>query len=442
MFERCRLRVFATAVALLAGGAAGAAAQGPDMVTLGNAQQLAVANYEAVQGARERLQEARYTRRQADALRLPTVAVNSVFTRNFITGEFTFSGQTIRVLPAFDYNLAIAVSQPVFTGLRTGKMRQQAAIGEEAATRMLDVSTDDAVLDATRAYYRVLGAQENVEISARAVAVTGEMLRTAESLYRAGEAVETAVLRARVAATEARREALEAANGLELARQQLALITGIEGDFHVVRPPRPDAARRGLEDLIALALQNRPEIQALAFQRRISELEVEKRHGQYLPTVTADAMYLQRRASFPSSQLSSVSINATWLLFNGGRTAAEVAVARSGLHQIELQLELLRKQTRQQVRAAYMNVDTHAASVDMLTAQVDFARRNAESTARAYRVGEATDLDLLEANATLTRSERQLALTTYALEVGIYELQRAVGSISTAAGAAAAGGVE
>ncbi len=68
----------------------------------------------------------------------------------------------------------------------------------------------DSLLDVTRAYYLVLAIQDNIEITRRSVEVNEETLRTAESLYRAGESVETAVLRARVAHAGAQRELLEA----------------------------------------------------------------------------------------------------------------------------------------------------------------------------------------------------------------------------------------
>jgi outer membrane protein len=410
------------------------------VISLEEAQRLALANFETVRGARERIEQARAGRVQAASLSKPSVAASGVLTKNFITGEFNFSGYTIRVLPPYDYNLALAVSQPLFTGFRHQRMREQAEVGVDVAHRAFAITAQDGLLEVTRAYYHVLAARENMEISQRAVEVSREALRSAESLYNAGETVETSVLRARVAVMEARRQLLESENAAELANEQLALLTGVPGGFHVVRPPRPAFSGGPLNDLIDQALDNRSEVKALSLQRRIAELEIARRQGQYLPSITADAVYLQRRASFPSSQLSSVSVNATWLLFNGGRTAAEIASARSELHQIELQQELLRKQTALQVRATYMTVETLNASVDMLTAQVELARRNAESTFRAYRVGEATDLDLLEANATMTRSERQLAVTTFNREIAMYELQRAVGTFAIDVLPAAAGG--
>ena len=404
-----------------------AGAQSARTSTLEEVQRLAHGRYEAVMAAAERVQQAEWLRRQAGAVVWPTVSVSAVTTRNMVTGAFSFGGSRIEVLPGADYNAAVTITQPIYAGLRDLKTRDQADLGIDVAKTRLTTTTQDAVLEVTRAYYGVLGAQDNVEISRRAVDVAAETLRTAESLYRAGEAVETSVLRARVAQSDVARELLQAENGLELAKQLLALIIGTTGEFGVARPARPRGFGRPLSELIEMGLESRQELKEIAMRQRIAELDVEKRRGQYWPVVRAEATYLRRRSGFPSNQLGSISINASWTVFEAGGIAADVAAGRSALREVGLQADLLRKQTTQEIRAAYLNVDTLAASVDMLTAQVDFARRNADATTRAFRVGEATDLDLLEANTTLTRSERQLAMTTYSLEVAIYELQRSVG---------------
>jgi outer membrane protein TolC len=149
-----------------------------------------------------------------------------------------------------------------------------------------------------------------------------------------------------------------------------------------------------------------------------------------MPTVKADGSLTQRRASFPSSRTGSLAINATWNIFNGFRTGAEMASAEVTLHEMDLRRELLRKQTENDIRTAYLRSRTFKATVDVITQQVDLARRNADETGRAYKVGEATDLDILTANEALSRSERDLLEATFSYEIGMYELQRAVGTFA------------
>ncbi len=426
----------------LLAGVATATAQPVTTLTLEEAHRLARGNYQLIQAVGEQVEQARHVRRSLISYVMPSVSLQTVLTHNFVSAEFEFGGQNISVLPANDYNVALVVSQPIYAGLRDLKAIRQANIGIDVAGKSYETTVQDSLLAVTRAYYTVLALQDNVEITRRSVEVTEETLRSAESLFRAGESVETAVLRARVANTNAERELIEARNSLAIAKKQLALLTGITSDFEASRPPTPDRLDAPVEELIEEGFKARRELQSLTLQREIAELEIQKERGAYLPVVRAEATFIQRRATFPSNRLGSVAVNASWDVFDGGRRAAGVANAKSRLREVELNRELLSDRIEQEIQTAYLNVETRSASVDMLRAQVEFARRNDEATSRAFRVGEATDLDVITANATLTRSERELTGATYQLEITMYELLRAVGTFAEEEILAMTGGEE
>jgi outer membrane protein len=410
-------------------GSPAASAEAPPVVTLEEAHRLALDHYEVIGSSLERIEQAQQGRRAATSALLPKVFTQGTYTHNITAAELEFEGQSLKILPRHDYELAIAFTQPLFD-LPSVKARQQATLGVELANRSYETTAMDSLLGVTRAYYLVLAIQDNIEITRRSVEVNKETLRTAESLYRAGESVETAVLRARVAYAGAQRELLEAGNNLEIAKQQLSVLTGLKGDFRVLRPEKPRRPTETTDELVETGLRTRTELRGLTLRRRIGELQIQGQRSRYLPDIHLDGSFVKRRANFPSDTLSSVSVNATWTLFDGLYRESQVARARSELREVDLQLNLLRKQIEQEIRSARLEVQTQAASVDLLEQQVEFARKNADSTQKAYRVGEATDLDVLTSNEALTRSERQLALATYQLELAIFRLERAIGSFA------------
>ena len=419
-----------------------AAGQQARTYTLDDVQRLAATYYQAVGIARAQVEQARQGQRTASGARLPTITSQGVVTRNLVTASLEFEGFKVDILPAYDYTVTLSVVQPIFTRYRLQKGIRQAELGVAAAQTFLGMTVQDTVLAATKAYYGVLSAQENVEISQRAVTVAQETLRTATSLYNAGEAVETSVLRARLAESNAKHELLMAETGFVVARQQLALLTGLTGDFQVTRPPDARPIDTPVEELVTQGLAARPELKALAFQKQIASLEMEKRRGEWYPTVQAQALYQRQKATFPSSQYASVAVNAAWPIFDGHRRDAAVATARVALREAELQEELVRRQAAEQIRVAHVAMLTFGASVDLLRTQVEIARRNADETGKAYKVGEATDLDVLQANTAASQSERQLALTTFQLVLAICDLQRAVGTFAADLAPGATGGHE
>ena len=417
-------------------------AQDVKTYTLDEMQRLAAGYYQAVGIARLQADQARQAERMAFGARLPTVVTQAVLTSNVITASLTFNDIKINLLPALDYNMTVSATQPIFTGFRLEKGQKQAQLAIDVARTGVGITVQDTVLAATKTYYAVLGLQDNVEISQRAVTLTQQTLRTAESLYRAGEAVETSVLRARVAESDARRELLVAQNALVVARHQLMLLTGVTGDFELTRPAATKPIDTPLDDLIAQGLAARPELRALALERQIAGLEIDRQRSQWYPTIEAQGVYLKQKATFPSSQLASVAVNAVWPIFNGGRRGAAVATARLQQSEAALREELVRRQTSEEIRSRYLAMQTLDASVELLKSQVEVARRNADETGKAYQAGEATDLDVLQSNNALTQSERQLAQATYQYEVAICDVQRAVGTFAADLVPGAAGGKE
>ncbi len=418
------------------------AAQATKSYTLDEIQRLAVAYYQAVGISRAQVDQARQAERMAFAARLPAISTQGVLTTNAVTASLTFNNFKIDILPRFDYTATVSAVQPIFTGFRLENGQRQAKLAIEAAQTGLGITVQDTVLAATQAYYAVLGLQENVEISRRAVTLAQQMLRTAESLYRAGEAVETSVLRARVAESDARRELLVAENALIIGREQLVLLTGVPADVELTRPASSRPIETSVDDLIKQGLALRPELKALALQRQIASLEVNVQRGQWFPTIQAQALYQRQKATFPSAQYASVAVNAVWPIFDGGRRQAATATARLQVNEASLQEELVKRQTSEQIRSAYLAMQTLDASVQLLRSQVEVAQRNADETNKAYQVGEATDLDVLQANNALTQSERQLAQAAYQYEVAICAVQRAVGTFAADLVPQAAGGHE
>jgi outer membrane protein TolC len=273
-------------------------AQDVKTYTLDEMQRLAAGYYQAVGIARLQADQARQAERMAFGARLPTVVTQAVLTSNVITASLTFNDIKINLLPALDYNMTVSATQPIFTGFRLEKGQKQAQLAIDVARTGVGITVQDTVLAATKTYYAVLGLQDNVEISKRAVALTQQTLRTAESLYRAGEAVETSVLRARVAESDARRELLVAENALVVARHQLMLLSGVTGDFELTRPAATKPIDTPLDDLIAQGLAARPELKALALERQIAGLEIDRQRSQWYPTIEAQGV-LKQKATFP-----------------------------------------------------------------------------------------------------------------------------------------------
>ena len=160
--------------------ATAAVAESPPTFTMQEAHRMAMGNYQLIGAMREQVEQARQTRREARSLLLPTIYTQAVLTRNMVSAELEFEDVKLRILPANDYNLALVVSQPIFSGQRILTAKKQADIGVDVAGKSYETTAQDSLLDVTQAFYLALAIQENIDITRRSVEVTAETLRQAQ----------------------------------------------------------------------------------------------------------------------------------------------------------------------------------------------------------------------------------------------------------------------
>ncbi|MFQ5950340.1 MAG: TolC family protein, partial [Nitrospiria bacterium] len=92
--------------------------------------------------------------------------------------------------------------------------------------------------------------------------------------------------------------------------------------------------------------------------------------------------------------------------------------------------ERVRDEIAVEVRRSVLNLTTLAGEIVHLKDQVRFAREAFSLASRQFAVGLGTNLDVLDANATLLDAERQLSNITYDREIAILQLKKSAGLFS------------
>src|SRR5262249_50287731 len=114
-------------------------------------------------------------------------------------------------------------------------------------------------------------------------------------------------------------------------------------------------------------------------------------------------------------------------LFDGGIRELDLQEQNENVAQAELQLSRLRKDIGVQVEQAWVAVETLSVTLETLKKETFLAQENYRLTSRQYRVGLATSLDVNTALNNLNQARTQLTDQTYAYQVALLGLDRAVG---------------
>jgi len=404
------------------------------VVTLEDAYRSAMAQSQQIGISRENLVQAEREIDRAKSFLYPSVNTDANYQRRPEAkfGGFGPGAAEIPILPQTQEQFNLTLSQPLYTGGRATAAFRSAKLGVKGGELDLNLTTENLLFDVARAYYDALKAQRNVEIEENEVKRLEAHLTDAEKRFRVGEAIKTVVLRAQAELANARARLIVARNDQATTLDQLALLARIEGPFDLADPPSLTLSEKTEAEWVNTAHSRRSDLNRLSANVQISEEQVTIARGTFLPTLRLEGRYnwLHQNPQTPFSITNdrSALLIFSFPIFEGRIRVAELAQARSRNRQAVLQKELLSDQIAVEVRRSLLNLNALTSEVEVVKAQVAFARENFSLVSRQFAVGLATNIDVLDANASLISAERQLTKTIYDREVAILQVEKSVGA--------------
>jgi outer membrane protein len=398
-----------------------------EVVTLEDAYRSAMIESEQIGISRENLVQAEREIDRARSFLYPSINTEASYLRRSEERQGPFGV----LLPESQKQFNLTIEQPLYTGGRASAAYRSAKWGVKGGRLDLNLTTENLLFDVARAYYEALKAQRTVEIEENEVKRLEAHLRDAEKRFRVGEAIKTVVLRAEAELADARARLIRARNDQETTKDQLALLARIEGPFSLAEPPSLTLSEKSEAEWVKTAQDRRSDLAIQSTNIKISEEQITIAKGTFFPSLSLQGRYnwidQNPETSFLTTNDRSAIISLSFPIFEGRLRVAELAQARSRHRQQLLQKEFLSDQISVEVRRSLLNLTALTSQVDVLKAQVAFARENFALISRQFAVGLATNIDVLDANATLISAERQLTNTTYDREVAILQVEKAVG---------------
>jgi outer membrane protein len=416
----------AAALTIMTGISAATAAE--VVSTLPELVAAALAVDEQVARAESALRRTDANVRLARSVLLPRLELNGAYTRYQDEQAVDFApGETFVIRPRSDWNWSADLNQTVFSGLRDWRAKDVARLNHDAAELDLQVARDDLVLRVAISFYDTVAAEQRVDIRRAALDQIAKQLHVAERRFEVGEAASAEVARWRAEVASANQQLVVAAGDAELTRRRLARLTGVD-DLGRLQPPGPIPIPDGTDvELVDRALTERLEMAALAHQLEAAGLFVKIEKGAWLPELDVHAQYFKQKAAFPSQDSTSIAVTAKVPIYDGGLTAARVAQAREDLAEVELLGREVSKTIADQVESSAITFRAASAALDAARERRVAASEAHRQVERAYRVGEASSLDLLEVTSERIDADNSFVIARAQRQLEAIALRRAIG---------------
>jgi outer membrane protein len=334
------MRIFATlsaALMVLVAAAPDGVAQTRDSLSLSQAVGAALESNPLIRSARLGVDMADKRVAEAESARLPSVHISETITRGnnpvFVFGSLLeqsrFGPQNLS-LPALNnpdpitnLRTSIAISAPVFNGLKTSTRISQSNIGLDQAVLQKRLAEQRVRFEVVRNYFGVLVASANRQVADDALRAAESDLKRARDRFDAGLAVQSDVLAASVQVAEFKQAQIQAGGDFITALTILNVSVGF-----------PSQARHDLtgelltkkfapppqEELVQRAMANRPDYMQAISAVQLREEQISERHGDYLPEVNLFGSFgSSGRNLVTGSTDYSIGAGLTFNLFDPGR---------------------------------------------------------------------------------------------------------------------------
>lgn len=313
---------------------------------------------------------------------------------------------------------------------------RRARAAEALAAAKAEVARRGLVSTVVQDYYGAIVARRKQQNAQAASDEAQHFLELSQKLERGGEVAHSDVIRAQLQANDRKRDFQEAVLAELKARLDLAVLVfpNLKQDYTLVddlqqAPDLPEYSRT--EDLAA---KNNPELTAAIQAVKASEHDVSSALAGHLPSLSVDYSYgidatrYATRTDGVNNLGYQVAATVELPIFNWGATQSKVKQAQLKRDLAKVELNAAQREAVANLQTFYREAQTARAELDSLNQSADLAADNLRLTTLRYQAGEATALEVVDAQNTLVqaRNNHDDGATRY--RVAIANLQTLTGN--------------
>ena len=378
--------------------------------------------------------------KSAKADRLPTLGFRAGYARYNNVPEWTIlqDGIPTVIYPNLPNNVLFELggSVPLYTGGRVDAEIEAAEHNIAASARDVESEAANLKLVVTTTYWQLVLAIEQERVLGESIQSFEAHLVDARNREELGLAASNEALAIQTERDRAELRRLLAGSDVEVFQDHLAVLLDLPVGSRVAPTDELDLtpAAQGVEALLAMALEQRPERKAV--QERIAAAEAKLGGAQALkkPVVAVDGALRysnpDRRVVPPEYDFRvgwDVSIGMTYDIFDGGKRDAAAAAAVAEIDVVRRRMQELDRAIRREVVESYQRLDTARAAVGVAEQSIESARENNRVTTDLYLEGLAPSSERLDAEIAELLSRLELTEALARVELARAALDRAVG---------------
>jgi outer membrane protein TolC len=405
-------------------------AQEVQFLTLDQSLETAFKNNKSLLQKKEKIESAKFIIDEARSGFYPRLSFSGTYTYLGVVPSFTFAfpgGPEEKVEIGFhnNYNLGLSLQQPLFTWGRIRNSYNISQLGHQISQEELKRAKQKVKYQVESSFYQILLAEKLVEVREQALNNLDEHLKMVQARFKAGQASEFEVLRAKVQRTNAVPPLTQAKNTRDLALDAFKNLLGLDlkKNIKLAGELKFEPQEFNQNNSEVIALKQRPEIKSINIQKKIASKSLSIARANNKPALYGVASYSYQNP-FYSMQKWDYDWNIGFLvninLFDGFATQSKVAQVKSTINELEIVEKQIREGIKLEVTQAMSDLNLAKENILSQKENVNQAKKALEIAKVQYAEGVITSLEEMDTELALT-----IAQTNYLQALADYLVARA-----------------
>ena len=317
---------------------------------------------------------------------------------------------------------------------------RRASAASALAKARAEIASRGLVVTVVQGYYALAAAQLKLEAAKKNGDEGDRFLKLTQDLEKGGEVAHSDVIKAELQMQDRRRQLLEAQLGLLNARLDFAVLIfpDFNDNFELAEDLHASVPLPTLPEVQQRAARDNPDLRAALAAVQQAGHDVTGARGGYLPSLSFDYWYgidaPQFAVNGPSgvSNLGSAAAATVNIpIWNWGATQSRIKQAELRRTQAQRELSLAQRKLLAEIKSLYAEAETALNELSGLSRSAELSGESLRLTTLRYRGGEATVLEVVDAQTTFAQANTAYQDGAVRYRVALANLQTLTGVLTT-----------
>jgi len=328
--------------------------------------------------------------------------------------------------------LSAGITQPLSQQYRLALSIEQGEVKEDMATEFIRLTQQDIARVVKQEYFEILQTQSTLAATRESIIFYKSLVDLVSNYVSQRMAFEYELLETQARLARQELDANTQLNRLSTQKERMNSLLGrnINTPFEVSELPAEVLLTGGLDDAVATAMSQRPEVRESQLKVKDAELGYDIKKAEYLPDLDLSVSYtrLYDTTLIPDTE-AYVGLHARWEIYDWGRKKNELASKNSMIQAAENSARDLKNRVTIDVRQSFRSIAEAEEAIEVARLSRAAAQDKLRVLMNQYKEQSTLLQNVLDAESDLDKANNAYDRAVLSVWKAQAELERAVGEL-------------